>query len=86
MVKLLAQAAKQYNVDIFHRFALMQRWVRDQGIPFGQFVSPDRLHMNDWSYACVAKLLAIAIAGAAERPVLTISNREPQAAASHVLP
>ena len=31
--------------------------------------SPDHLHMNDWSYACVAKLLAGAIAEAATRPV-----------------
>jgi hypothetical protein len=28
---------------------------------FEQFLSPDGLHMNDWSYACVAKLLAAAI-------------------------
>jgi acyl-CoA thioesterase I len=27
------------------------------------------LHMNDWSYACVAKLLAAAIAEAATRPI-----------------
>ena len=24
-------------------------------MPFETFVSPDGLHMNDWSYACVAK-------------------------------
>ena len=33
------------------------------------FVSPDRLHMNDWSYACWAKLLGAAIAEAATRPI-----------------
>jgi hypothetical protein len=27
------------------------------------------LHMNDWSYACMAKLLGAAIAEAASRPI-----------------
>jgi acyl-CoA thioesterase I len=33
------------------------------------FVSPDGLHMNDWGYACWAKLLAAAIGQAANPPV-----------------
>ena len=36
---------------------------------FETFVSRDGLHMNDWSYACFAKGLGLAIAEAAERPV-----------------
>ena len=39
------------------------------------FVSPDELHMNDWSYACVAKLLAAAIAAAATRPIASAAAR-----------
>ena len=35
------------------------------GMPFEAFLSPDRLHMNDWSYNCFAKALADAIADAA---------------------
>ena len=31
---------------------------RARRMPFEQFVTPDGLHMNDWGYACVAKLLA----------------------------
>ena len=38
---------------------------------FASFVSPDGLHMNDWSYACMAKGLALAIAEAVQRPVLS---------------
>ncbi len=30
-------------------------------------VSADGLHMNDWSYACLAKVLGMAIADAAPR-------------------
>ena len=34
-------------------------------IPFEAFLSPDGLHMNDWSCRCFAKVLADAIADAA---------------------
>jgi acyl-CoA thioesterase I len=64
----IALAAKEGNVDLFNRFALMRNWYEVQHIPFDAFVAPDELHMNDWSYACVAKLLAGAIAEAATRP------------------
>ena len=71
----IAFAAKQENVDLFSRFALMRHWHEVQHIPFDVFASPDQLHMNDWSYACVAKLLATAIAEAATRPVESASAR-----------
>jgi acyl-CoA thioesterase I len=65
----IAFAAKQENVDLFGRFALMRNWHEVRHIPFDAFVAPDHLHMNDWSYACVAKLLAAAISEAATRPI-----------------
>jgi lysophospholipase L1-like esterase len=68
MLDLLALKAKQYNVNLFQRFAVMRDWRERQGIAFETFVSPDQLHMNDWSYACVAKILSAAIAEAATRP------------------
>jgi acyl-CoA thioesterase I len=71
VVSLIATLAKQDNVDLFRRFAVMQNWREASGIPFETFVSPDNLHMNDWGYGCVAKILASAIADAASRPVLT---------------
>jgi acyl-CoA thioesterase I len=64
----IALAAKEESVDLFRRFALMRNWHDVQHIPFDAFVSPDKLHMNDWSYACVAKVLAAAITEAATRP------------------
>jgi len=65
----IALAAKEAGVDLFARFALMRNWHEVQRIPFDVFISPDELHMNDWSYACVATLLATAIAEAATRPI-----------------
>ena len=75
MLELLAFKSKQYNVNLFQRFALMRDWRERQGIPFETFVSADQLHMNDWSYACVAKVLSVAIAEAATRPTASASAR-----------
>jgi acyl-CoA thioesterase-1 len=68
MVNMIEREAKQANVDLFRRFAVMRHWRESQGMPFDAFISSDELHMNDWSYACLAKVLAGAIAEAATRP------------------
>jgi acyl-CoA thioesterase-1 len=68
---LIATLAKRDNVNLFHRFAVMQNWREVSGIPFATFISPDNLHMNDWGYGCIARVLAGAIAEAASRPALT---------------
>jgi hypothetical protein len=49
----------------------MKRWRVVDNMPFEAFVSPDGLHMNDWSYGCMAKGLGVAIAEAAQRPVVS---------------
>lgn len=70
IVELISTAARQEHVDLFHRFALMRHWHEVEGMPFEAFVSADGLHMYDWSYGCLAKSLAGAIAavGAAAEP------------------
>jgi len=75
MVDLLATTAKAQNVDLFRRFAVMRHWRQVAHLPFEVFISPDELHMNDWSYGCLAKLLAGAIAEAATRTTLTARAR-----------
>src|ERR1039458_8591147 len=71
MVELIATTAKVENVDLFRRFDVMKRWREADHMAFESFVSPDGLHMNDWSYACFAKGLGMAIAEAAERPPMS---------------
>ena len=71
MVSLIAATAKMERVSLFHRFDLMRHWHESEQLPFKAFVSADGLHMNDWSYACLAKALGLAIAEAAERPTAT---------------
>jgi acyl-CoA thioesterase-1 len=69
MVEQIALAAKEENVDLFRRYAMMRNWYEVRHLAFTDFVSPDQLHMNDWSYGCMAKILGAAIAEAATRPV-----------------
>jgi acyl-CoA thioesterase I len=75
MVDQIALAAKEQDVDLFRRFAVMHDWYANQHRSFSVFVSPDGLHMNDWGYACWAKLLADSIAEAANPPVASAIDR-----------
>ena len=61
MIDLIATASRSERVDLFHRFAVMRHWHETAGIPFATFLSADQLHMNDWSYGCLANLLAKSI-------------------------
>jgi acyl-CoA thioesterase I len=74
MVAQISATAKEQSVDLFRRFAMMKRWYQTDHMPFDAFVSPDGLHMNDWSYACLAKWLGTAIVEAATRPTATASR------------
>jgi hypothetical protein len=80
MVALISATAKREDVDLFRRFDVMRHWRDVDHLGFETFVSPDGLHMNDWSYACMAKGLGSAIAEAAQRPVMSAT------AASHLVP
>jgi lysophospholipase L1-like esterase len=78
MVSVIATEATKRGVDLFPRFAVMRDWHEVQAIPFEAFLSPDLLHMNDWGYACFAKLLGAAMAEAASRPVAAARVMTPQ--------
>jgi lysophospholipase L1-like esterase len=71
MVDFLSTIAKEENVALFRRYAVMKRWSETDHLPFSTFVARDGLHMNDWSYACMARGLGMAIAEAATRPVMS---------------
>jgi hypothetical protein len=67
----LADAAETAQVDLFPRYQVMHGWALAH-TPFQAFLAKDELHMNDWGADCVARLLADAIAEAAQpaRPKL----------------
>jgi hypothetical protein len=39
----------------------MQHWHEAQKFAFTEFLASDQFHMNDWSYACLARNLAAAL-------------------------
>jgi len=53
------------------RFALMRSWYETRHMAFADFVAADGLHLNDWSYDCMARQLAGAIGAAVSRPAAT---------------
>jgi acyl-CoA thioesterase I len=69
MVDLISETAKAADVDLVQRFSIMRYWHDDEHMAFSDFLSPDDLHMNDWSYGCLAKLISASITEAATRGV-----------------
>jgi hypothetical protein len=63
MVSRISAAAEKANVNVFRRFALMQRWVQDK-IPIEELDDGGRLHTSEWATACVSQVLFDAIVGA----------------------
>jgi acyl-CoA thioesterase-1 len=78
MVALLRETARAETVNLFRRFELMRHWHTVEQLPFDVFLSRDELHMNDFSYGCLAHALSGAIAEAAMRPVATASAPKAQ--------
>jgi acyl-CoA thioesterase-1 len=70
-VDVITATARDEEVGLFDRFTTMRYWYEAEKLPFEQFLTPDGVHMNDWGYACVAKLLASAIADGAKPPAAT---------------
>lgn len=78
VVVQIAQIAKEEKVGLLRRYGIMRHWRENEGLAFDVFVTPDGLHMNDWGYACLAKILGAAIAEAATRPTETAAIPRPR--------
>ncbi len=83
MVDLIAATAKKANVDLFPRFAVMRYWHDTAHVSFEQLAAPDQLHMNDWSYGCLAKTIGAAISEAATRNMASAQAASLAHAATH---
>jgi hypothetical protein len=60
----LADVAQQAEVNLFRRFKLMEQWVKD-GMNWDDLINKsDRVHMTEWSTACVTRARDLAIARA----------------------
>jgi acyl-CoA thioesterase I len=70
MVSLISAVARDAEVNLFPRFALMERWLAD-GVPLADMIDLAdglNLHMNEWATGCVTAALDKAI-GQAVGPV-----------------
>lgn len=63
-VAAVAATAHERGVGLFSRFAVMRHWVVERKLPYGAFTIADKLHLNDFGYLCIGRLLAAAIARA----------------------
>jgi acyl-CoA thioesterase-1 len=57
----LASAARDEHVGRFRRFDMMRHWVETRQLDFKRLLQPDQLHPSDFSQACIAHELAVAI-------------------------
>ncbi|HEV2955135.1 MAG TPA: SGNH/GDSL hydrolase family protein [Xanthobacteraceae bacterium] len=71
MVELIRAEANEEHAGLLRRFALMRSWYEARHMTFADFVAPDGLHLNDWSYDCIARQLAGAIGAATAKPATT---------------
>src|SRR5437879_2170238 len=71
MVDVITATARDTEVGLFDRFTIMRYWFESERISFEQSLSSDGLHMNDWSYACTATLLANALLDGIKAPAAT---------------
>jgi lysophospholipase L1-like esterase len=58
IVDSIDAVAKDLNVAVFRRFALMRYWISTGRYKVEDIVSNDGLHMNDLGYSCIAHVLA----------------------------
>ena len=65
IVDSIGAVANDLKVGVFQRFAVMRHWVSSGQHKMEEIVARDRLHMNDVSYGCIARLLADSLDAAA---------------------
>jgi acyl-CoA thioesterase-1 len=72
ITKLISDVASDKGVNVFRRFALMQRWV-DDNIPIEELDdgADTHLHTSDWATNCVTQALFDAIKQAVETDGVT---------------
>lgn len=66
MLRVLAGLARSENVPLVRRFAMMRHWAEDGGMKLPAMLAPDRLHMSDAGYDCLARQVARGILAAGD--------------------
>ena len=75
MQHVLAAVAESDDVPLIRRFAMMRHWSEDGVMSLPAMLAPDRLHMSDASYDCLARQVAHSILAARDVPVTLAAQR-----------
>jgi lysophospholipase L1-like esterase len=63
----MAEVAREKGVGVFPRYEIMKYWFETEQMPYARFIARDGLHMNDFGYMCIGRLLAQALERAIRR-------------------
>jgi lysophospholipase L1-like esterase len=55
------EVAREKGVGVFPRYEIMRYWFETEQMPYARFIGRDGLHMNDFGYTCIGRLLAQAL-------------------------
>lgn len=80
LISSIRALANDLKVGLFQRFAVMRHWVSSGGTHIEAVISKDRLHMNDASYACIARLLADGVSAVAREGLEVVPVAAPTVA------
>jgi acyl-CoA thioesterase-1 len=75
MEERLAAAAADARISLFSRFAIMRHWIEKDGIEPDRLIKRDGLHLNDYGYGCIGRLLAASIAERVAMPPEGLTSR-----------
>lgn len=71
-VAVMRAVAREQGVPVFRRYAIMKHLIASGQQSADMFLWKDKFHMNDTSYACLAELMAEAVAGEIRRPAAPV--------------
>lgn len=63
----MREVAQETNVALFPRYEIMKFWFENERLPYARFINRDGLHLNDFGYTCIGRLLGEAIKRAIPR-------------------
>jgi lysophospholipase L1-like esterase len=61
------EVARDKGVGVFPRYEIMRYWFETEQMPYARFIARDGLHMNDFGYMCIGRLLGESLEGAIRR-------------------
>jgi hypothetical protein len=57
----MEQVAREKAVGVFPRYEIMKYWFETEQMPYARFIGRDGLHLNDFGYTCIGRLLGRAL-------------------------